>query len=313
MSFLLNKIMNWVIGLIVASFQSLFDVVQRLLAATPTVTGLPQVRTLTARTATILDVLFVLAFVAAGVLTVAAGGNERARYTAKDLLPRLVVAFVAAHFSPLFTGQLILLVNAVASALSAGGPSGLDGFAAIRNEVADGAVNNVAPLLFAVLAALITFLVAAVAFSYLARIGVLVVLAIVAPLALACHSLPQTDPIARLWWRSLVGCLAIPLLQTLVLQAGHFVLLDPHAAGALYGRPGGGLLSLLVTIVLLWLAVKIPGLVRRYVTGARGSNPAGHLVRVLVVQQGLRAVTGGLSTGGRVAVRAGAAALGRTR
>jgi hypothetical protein len=49
----------------------------------------------------VVDTVFVLAFTAAGVLTVAAGGDERSRYTVKDLMPRLVVGFIAAHFSPM--------------------------------------------------------------------------------------------------------------------------------------------------------------------------------------------------------------------
>jgi hypothetical protein len=313
-SFVLNHIMSWLIGRIVDSFQALFTVVLKLLSATPNVTTLPQVQTLTARTTTVLDVVFVLAFFAAGVLTMVAGGNERLRYTAKDLLPRLVVGFTAAHLSPVLIGKLISVVDAVTGALGAGRPGRLGAFAAIRSEVTDGdAANNIGPLLFAILAALITFLVAAVAFTYLTRIAVLIVLAIAAPLALACHGLPHTDGVARLWWRSVLGCLAVPLLQAITLQAGQTVMLDPHAAGQLFGEPGGGLLSLLVTIVLLWLAVRIPGLVRRYVMRSGGGSGAGHFVRVVVIGQGMRLLTGGMSSGARLAVRGCAALAGGGR
>jgi hypothetical protein len=314
MGFVLNHIMSWVVDRIVDSFQALFSVVLKLLSATPDVTALPQVQTLTARTTTVLDALFVLAFVAAGVLTMVAGGNERLRYTAKDLLPRLVVAFTAAHLSPILIARLITLVDAVSRALTAGRPSGAGALSAIHNEIIDGnAANNIGPLLFAILAALITFLVAAVAFTYLTRIAVLIVLAIAAPLALACHSLPQIEPVARLWWRSVIGCLTVPLLQAITLQAGQTVMLDPHSAGRLFGEPGGGVLSLLITIVLLWLTVKIPGLVRRYVMRTGGGSSAGHFVRVVVIGDGMRLLTGGMSTGGRLAVRGGAALAGAGR
>ena len=310
MTWLLNKIMSWLTGLITASFQGLFDAVKSMLVSTPDVTALPQVQTLTGRAATVLDVVFVLAFIAAGILTMVAGSSERVRYTAKDLLPRLVVAFIAAHFSPLFTSRMITFADGVASGLAAGTPGKLGAFTAIRSEITD-AGPGIAPLLFTVLAALITFLFAAVAFTFVTRLGVLIVLTIAAPLALACHALPQTDPVARLWWRSVAGCLTIPLLQVLTLQAGQTVLLDPHAAGSLFGRSGGGILSLLVTTVLLWMTVKIPGLVRRYVMHTGSSNPAAQFLRVIVIGQSRRLVTGGLSTGARATRRTATAVAAR--
>jgi hypothetical protein len=45
-------------------------------------------------------------------------------------------------------------------------------------------------------------------------------------------------------------------------------------------------LNLFVVMVLLWTTVKVPGLMRRYVTaGGRGGNVLGAVVRVVVVQQ----------------------------
>jgi hypothetical protein len=44
------------------------------------------------------------------------------------------------------------------------------------------------------------------------RIAVVIVLVGIAPLAPACHALPFTDTAARLWWRILLGCLAVPML-----------------------------------------------------------------------------------------------------
>jgi hypothetical protein len=45
----------------------------------------------------------------------------------------------------------------------------------------------------------------------------------------------------------------------------------------------GGVLNLLIVIVLLWTTVRIPGLVRRYVTqGGRSPNFLGMVIRVVV-------------------------------
>jgi hypothetical protein len=127
------------------------------------------------------------------------------------------------------------------------------------------------------------------------RFAVLLVLTSIAPVALACHALPQTDPAARLWWRSFLGCAAVPTLQAVTLTAGHWMLLDPAHLLPVFGLPvePGGILNLLIVIVLLWTTVRIPGLVRRYVTQAgRSPNFLGMVIRVVVVQQLTRRVPG---------------------
>jgi hypothetical protein len=45
------------------------------------------------------------------------------------------------------------------------------------------------------------------------------------------------------------------------------------------------LVNLMIVTVLLWATVKIPGLMRRYVTGGRSSNVVAAVMRIAVVQQ----------------------------
>src|SRR5262249_15016700 len=154
----------------------------------------------------IVDICFVLFFVAAGVLTMTAGGDERARYTAKDLVPRCIVGFVASHFSQLWCAKMIELANALTSALTQDDLAG-DGeirpaaINAIKTHLA-ASRDQTAGLLFCLCAVIILILLGSTAFSMITRCTAVLVLTVVAPLALACHALPQTDPAARLWWRS---------------------------------------------------------------------------------------------------------------
>lgn len=292
MADIMKSIMTWVVNTITDAFSQAFATLKTILVSTPDVTQLPQVQTLTARTTTTLDVIFVLAFLAAGVMTVVAGGNEKAQYTAKQLMPRLIFGFIVAHFSPLFCSKLITLADAVSLDLAGGPPNRLGALASIDTQLKDSGVDHTAPLLFAVLAGIILVLFIGVAFSFVTRLGVLVILAMTGPLALACYALPQIEGVAKLWWRSLIGCLAIPLLQVLALESGETVLLNPHTAGFLYGTSGGGVMNLLIVISLLWTAVKIPGLVRTNVMKATGGNFGLQVVKVLVIQRGLKALTG---------------------
>ncbi len=293
MGWLIDGIMDWLVHTILSILDGVLSLISSALLKTPDVTGLPQVQALTGRSIWIVDTIFVLAFVAAGTLTMLAGGDERSRYTVKDLLPRLVVGFIAAHFSQLLCSKLVELANGLTDALAVNvnHDSALD---AVKNHL-HAASDKTVPLLFAVLATIIIVLVVSTAFSMIVRFAVLLVLTSIAPVALACHALPQTDPAARLWWRSFLGCAAVPTLQAVTLTAGHWMLLDPTHLLPVLGLPvePGEVLNLLIVIVLLWTTVRIPGLVRRYVTqGGRSPNFLGAVIRVVVVQQLTRRVPG---------------------
>jgi hypothetical protein len=302
MGWLLNQILDWFAGLLLDCLNGMISAITHALLITPDVTGLPQVQALTGRSIWVVDTVFILVFVAAGVLTMVAGGDERAHYTTKDLLPRCVVGFVTAHFSQLIAGKLIELANAFTAALTAQDFNGDGALNAIKTDLA-AARDHTASLLFIVCVAIIVFLLAATACSVIVRFAVALVLTAVAPLALACHALPQTDGVARLWWRSYITMLAIPVVQAFVLFTGQWMMLDTRTMLPVLGLPiePGGVINLFVVMVLLWTTVKVPGLMRRYATsgGGRGGNVLGAVVRVVVVQQltrglripGIRAVT----------------------
>lgn len=288
MGWLLDQILDWFAGLLLDCLNSLIGAITHALLVTPDVTALPQVRTLTGRSVWVVDTVFVLVFVAVGVLAMVAGGDERARYNVKDLLPRCVVGFVTAHFSQLIAGRLIEAANALTAALTAQDFNGDGALNAVRTHMS-AARGQTPALLFIVCAAVIVFLLAVTACSVIVRFAVALVLTAVAPIALACHALPQSDPVARLWWRSYTTLLAIPVVQAFVLFAGQWMLLDTGTMLPLLGLPAepGGAVNLFVVIVLLWTTVKVPGLMRRYATGggAGHGNVLGAVVRVVVVRQ----------------------------
>jgi hypothetical protein len=304
MGWMLDQILDWFAARILDVLDTLLRAITQALLRTPDVTVLPQVQALTGRAIAVVDAAFVLAFLAAGLLTMVAGGDERTRYTIKDLIPRCVVGFVAAHFSQLIAARMIEAANAVTAALTASDLDRQAGLAALRTHLT-AARDTTAGLLFVVCAALIVLLLAATALSVIVRFAVALVLTAIAPVALACHALPQTDPAARLWWRAYLGVLAVPVGQGFVLAAGRQLLLDPTTLLPLLGLPAepAGILNLFVIMVLLWTTVRVPSLIRRFVVvGGRGPGVLGAVVRVVVVQQLGRAVPG-LRRGVRVASR----------
>jgi hypothetical protein len=289
----LDGILDWFAGLLLDSLNTMIAVITDVLLITPNVTALPQVQALTGRAVLIVDTVFVLVFLAAGVLTMTNQGDERSRYTVKDLIPRCVVGFITAHFSQLIAGQMIDLANALTGALTEQDLDQAGAFQAMRTHITT--AGETGGIVFLVCVSIIVFLMAAVGCSAIVRFAIALVLTAAAPIALACHALPQTDPVARLWWRSFAGVLAVPVLQGFVLFAAQWMLLDPQAMLPLLGLPvePGSVLNLFVVMVLLWMCVRVPGLVRRYATdGGRGNNVLGAVVRVVVVQQISRALPG---------------------
>lgn len=220
----------------------------------------------------------------------------------KDLAPRLAVGFIAAHFSQLFASKAIGLTAGLTDALTPGDTDRQGALDAIKSHVHDAQDHTVA-FLFWIIVALITVLLATTMIAMIVRIAVLLVLCAAAPLALACHALPQTDPVAQVWWRAFGGCLLVPVLQAFTLQAGQWMLEDTTHVLPELGLPvdPGGIINLFVVVVLLWTTVKIPGLVRRFVSqGGRTPNFLGMIVRVVIVQQ----LTRGLGRGAGRAARA---------
>jgi len=298
----LDAMLDWLAGGFLNAFDAILAAIVRGLLVNPDVTGLPQIQELTRRSVLVVDSVFVLAFLAAGALTMVSGGNERSRYTLKDLMPRLVVGFIAAHFSQLLVSQAITVANALTVALAPGDTDRPGALEAIKNHVHD-ANGHVIPILFMALAGITVVLLASTVFGMLGRLSSLIVLAAAAPLALACHAVPQAEPVARLWWRAFGGCLAIPMLQALTLQAGQWMLEDPVHVMPELGLPDdpGGVMNLFIVIILLWTTVRIPGFVRRYLLQGGGRpNVLGTMVRVVIVQQ----LTRGLGRAGGRPVRA---------
>ncbi|WP_213451216.1 hypothetical protein [Rhizomonospora bruguierae] len=299
MGWLLDTILTWFAEQILACFDGLIGAITNALLITPDVTALPQVQALTGRSVLVVDLVFVLFFVAAGALTMSAGGDERSRYTAKDLIPRCIVGFVAAHFSQLWCTKMIELANALGAALTQddlGGDGELRPAAvsAIKTHIL-AAQDKTSGILFCVCAVIILILLGSTAMSMITRFAVVLVLTAVAPIALACHALPQTDPVARMWWRAYGGTLAVPVAQGFTLYAGQWMLTDSSHMLFAFGLPGdGGVTNLFVIMVLLWTTVKVPGLIRRLVSQGGGKQPnfLGAVIRVVVVQQLSRAVPG---------------------
>lgn len=225
------------------------------LLATPDVTSQGDVKQLWTTMLGITGGLYVL-FVTAGGITVMGYETVQARYTLKQIAPRLLMGMVAAATSLTVMGKAIGLSNAVAHAI----------MATDMSDAAQGAIKRALPLptnpsselLLVILGLVAGVLVLATLIGFLVRVAVMALLAVCAPLALACHAHPLADPIARMWWRGLAGCLAIQVTQSMTFILSLRLFFAPGATSL--GLPTlDGLDTTLAGLALFWVLFKIPG------------------------------------------------------
>jgi hypothetical protein len=257
--------------------------------SSPDVTLFPQVQTIAGRSSLVVGTGFVLAIITAGVVAMT-HGSVQAQYGVRELLPRLVFGFVASHFGVQLCQLLIRVANALTGAMIGQGATGPQVVTFVQARMLAVASDPAAGVLAVVLGLLVVVLLYLLLASWVVRIGVLIVLAGIAPVALACYSLPYTQGAAQLWWRTLLACLATPVLQAISFTTGIGLLLDPGSnLPILIGLPPGlgsmDMFNLFVVVCLLWLTVRIPRLVSRYVTHRGGAvSMAGVVLRAVVIQ-----------------------------
>ncbi|MHB8449072.1 MAG: hypothetical protein ACYDAQ_01155 [Mycobacteriales bacterium] len=279
---------GWFKTLVTAALDPVLSLLGRTVLATPALAGFGEIATLWGVAAGIANGLFVLLVIAGGI-TVMTHETLQTRYSVKEIAPRLVVAGIAANTSLALAGAAIGFANAFSAAFLAGGvdPGGATSVLAhlVLASLANGGI-------FLILLGLVTAVLGvALLCVYVVRIVVVALLIAAAPLLLACHALPATEGLARLWWRGLAACLGIQVAQSLVLAAALRVFFTPSGTSLLGLPSADGLVNLLVVCCLLWVLLRIPSWASRLAfagTGHRGSQ-AIQLVKTAVVAKAIRA------------------------
>ena len=171
------------------------------------------------------------------------GHGLRSQYTARILLPRLLMGVVLINFSlPLFQ-VMVAASNAVSDAIKNLGPVADPStlLSTLARDQAQGAWEIVTT---AVLAA--GFDVLAVA--YLVRYAILIVLAITAPLAGLFFLLPETHHLSKMWASHFTTNLFMQPAQLFVLTIGFAL-----------ERGGGTVVHHLFALASLLIVFKVPG------------------------------------------------------
>jgi hypothetical protein len=298
---LIAGILDWFAKALLSALGSLWGLLTSTAFVSPDVTQLPQVMAFAATSLYVVNTAYVLAFVWMGVL-VAGRDTIQTSYGPGELIPRLVIGLIAANLALPLCSTLIGLANAVTAALTSQNITSPGSMRLLRTTVSNALNNqngtNPSSFLLLLVGLIIAVLVAVLIVQWIIRLGVLVVAVGVAPIALALHGTPHTEGAAKLWWRTVLGTLGTVVVQAVALHTTLTIFLNPRTNLRVLDLPadGGTLMNLLIVVCLLWGVIKIPGLMRRYVTATRPS-PAGTIVRVFVVQQLTRGLTRALHAG----------------
>ncbi|MFG2249141.1 hypothetical protein [Spirillospora sp. NPDC048823] len=267
----------------------------------------------------IANTCFVLLVLVAGVLLMA-GQTFSGVAGPGQAIVRLVASFVAMNISLIVIGYGIQLANGLARSILMSGADQIDPDEAGRIFAEGvGASVNTAGIFFVLVTLVVVVLACILAFIYVMRLAIIMILIGVAPIALMFHALPLTDGLARLWWRGITGALAIQVCQSFVFITALRLLLSQHNDNnhTFYGVPTeqAELIDLLLVIALLYILICIPRWVARTVWQPAQPRILSQLVRTFVVYKGVGAVLGAVGKAARVGrgARAATANAGRTR
>ncbi|WP_336213594.1 hypothetical protein [Nonomuraea sp. LPB2021202275-12-8] len=299
---------EWFTHLVETASKPVFEMLGSTVLATPELDSpvMARAKQLWEVSRTIANTCFVLLVTAAGVMLMV-GQALPGESSARELLPRLVWALLAANLSLVAIGYAITLVNGLSQAFLADGASQIDPesvFEAVKVTILAGIATH--GVFFALVSLVAVILAVGVVFTYLVRLALTMVVIAAAPLALIFHALPMTDGLARLWWRSFIGLLAIQICQSLVLVTALKLLFSDNPAenAATFWIPASAdLADLLMAVCLLFVLLKIPGWVAQTIWQANKPRTLSRLVQSLIVYRGLGMLLGKRAGAARTARR----------
>jgi hypothetical protein len=158
----------------------------------------------------------------------------------------------------------------------------------VLQAIADGGI-------FLVLLGLVCAVLAvALLVVYIVRAALIVLLVGAAPLLLIAHGLPQTEGLARFWWRAMLAALAVQAAQALTLAAAVHVFFASSRSVLDVGT-GGILVDLLLVLCLFWVLLRIPFWAKQLAFSPRYGSSTARMAKTYVLVRLVRRGLGGLA------------------
>lgn len=261
--------------LVSSALNPLLNLLSHTLLTTPDPSALPQLGALWHSSWAVVLAMYGLVVMASGVLLMVRE-TVQTRWSARELAPRLVIGFGAGAVSMLIATEAIRFANALAAALAGNGVDPNSTGAALRQLATLNTPQATTFLILLQLALVVIVLILLIA--YAVRVAITIILIVAAPLALMCHALPGVEAIARWWWRSFAACLAIQVVQSLVLVTVVRVFLTPGGWN-IFGPNANGLVNLIIALALMGVLAKTPYWLLSTLKIGHGRTLAGSVIR----------------------------------
>ena len=207
-------------------------------------------------------------------------------HEAMELLPRVILAALAANLTIEFARMLIDINNALAAGV---GDVGLPGY-----DQATPSQDGLALIFTAVVYGIVAILLV---FQMLMRLALLAMLIVLGPIAALLWVLPQTQQWTRWWTDLFVITVFQQAVQVMVLALGTALMVELTP-----GSASNALLTMLLGLAVCWLTLKVPSLLR----SARSQAGITNVLTLAMASHALGAVAGA----GRAGAAAGGAATG---
>lgn len=259
-----HAINGWFKNLAKSAINPIFDLLGKTLLATPRLDRTPQAASLWSGTLVVANSLFVLAVLAGGLILM---GHQSVQtsYTVKDIAPRLVIGVVLANISLLLIGHAIDFANGLSAALLGQGINPAQAAGQMKKILLH-AINPADIEIFVILMVIGAVVLGTVlTLINVIRVMLTILLIAAAPLALACHALPQTEGLAKLWWRAFFGVLFIQVGQALVFITAMRVFFTTDSISWFGVRTPGDQIGLWIVECLLYILIRIPSWISRMV------------------------------------------------
>jgi hypothetical protein len=295
----MDRMLRWVV---IGGVNPLVELLGRMVFSTPTPAQMPRLVGLWQSTRMIAVSLYVLFVLAAGLI-VMMYQTVQTRYTLRELLPRLVVGFVLLNLSLWIIGMATDLANALSQALLGGGVDPASAAEAMRQTLNAVMLPGTSLWVIFVVAAMLVLIVALV-IGAVVRVVLLANLLVAAPLALACHALPQTERLAGWWWRAFGALLAGQLGQALVLAVALRALFTPGGmptlptfnTGQVASDPLAPVLNLFLLLGVVGIMVNLPFWMLSAAKLGQGRSLLGNLIRTYAAYKTLGLVKAKIGT-----------------
>ncbi|MBE0608905.1 MAG: hypothetical protein IH609_05970 [Dehalococcoidia bacterium] len=207
-------------------------------------------------------------------------------HEAMELLPRVILAALAANLTLEFARMLIDINNALAAGV---GDVGLPGY-----DQATPSQEGLALIFTAVAYGIVAILLV---FQMLMRLALLAMLIVLGPIAALLWVLPQTQQWTRWWTDLFVITVFQQTVQVMVLALGTALMVELTP-----GSVSNALLTMLLGLAVCWLTLKVPSLLR----SARSQAGITNVLTFAMATHALGAMAGA----GRAGAAAGGAGAG---